>query len=152
MTYTLYLDKNTMLSRSFRIYTRTGDSGTSSLYTGQRLPKDCSFFEALGDVDELNSAVGMAREYVLGASESLAAQVRPAKENAFTALMHVNALVPAHCAKCATHYVSWHYIFLQARRLHQALSDESEVMGKQDEKDSISSRRMHNTRNARNLN
>lgn len=50
-------------SSKFRIYTKTGDKGTASLYNGQRLPKDDDMFHALGDVDELNSAVGVAREY-----------------------------------------------------------------------------------------
>eukprot|EP00877_Chromochloris_zofingiensis_P006750 jgi/Chrzof1/2328/Cz11g11050.t1 len=47
----------------FRIYTKTGDKGTSGLYNGQRLPKDDVTFQALGDVDELNSVVGVAREF-----------------------------------------------------------------------------------------
>lgn len=49
--------------RRFRIYTKTGDKGTSSLYNGQRLEKDACFFAALGDVDELNSAIGVCREF-----------------------------------------------------------------------------------------
>lgn len=52
-------------SRKYRVYTRTGDKGTSSLYNGQRRPKDDIFFDALGDVDELNAAIGLAREFIV---------------------------------------------------------------------------------------
>lgn len=51
-----------------RIYTKTGDGGESSLYTGRRAPKDQAVFEALGDVDEANCAVGSARTAVLEAA------------------------------------------------------------------------------------
>lgn len=43
-----------------RIYTRSGDRGTSSLYNGKRLEKDDHTFGVLGDVDELNAHIGMA--------------------------------------------------------------------------------------------
>lgn len=46
-----------------KIYTRTGDSGQAALYSGQRLYKDHDVFQALGDVDELNSAIGVAMEF-----------------------------------------------------------------------------------------
>ena len=43
-----------------RIYTGTGDDGTSGLVDGSRLPKHAPRFEAVGAVDEANSVIGWA--------------------------------------------------------------------------------------------
>src|SRR5881394_878886 len=43
-----------------KIYTRTGDEGTTGLFGGGRVPKSHPRVEAYGDVDELNAAIGMA--------------------------------------------------------------------------------------------
>ncbi|VBB05676.1 atp:cob(i)alamin adenosyltransferase pduo-type [Lucifera butyrica] len=44
-----------------KVYTKTGDDGTTGLLTGQRVSKDSLRVEAYGTVDEVNSALGMAR-------------------------------------------------------------------------------------------
>lgn len=49
-----------MGNRLSKIYTRTGDNGTTGLADGRRLPKDALRIEAIGTVDELNSAIGVA--------------------------------------------------------------------------------------------
>jgi cob(I)alamin adenosyltransferase len=45
-----------------RVYTRTGDKGETGLAGGQRVPKDSLRIEAYGTVDELNAAIGIARD------------------------------------------------------------------------------------------
>jgi cob(I)alamin adenosyltransferase len=44
-----------------KIYTKTGDQGSTALFGGGRVPKDDIRVEAYGDVDELNAALGLAR-------------------------------------------------------------------------------------------
>jgi cob(I)alamin adenosyltransferase len=48
-----------MGKRLTRIYTRTGDDGTTGLADGSRVSKDAPRMDAIGDVDELNSTIGM---------------------------------------------------------------------------------------------
>lgn len=43
-----------------KIYTKTGDRGQTSLFTGKRVMKNNDFIEALGTVDECNSTLGIA--------------------------------------------------------------------------------------------
>lgn len=44
-----------------KVYTKTGDRGTTSLIGGTRVPKNSARLEAYGTVDELNSYIGMVR-------------------------------------------------------------------------------------------
>ena len=48
-----------MANRLSKIYTRTGDSGTTGLGDGTRVAKDSLRVVAMGDVDELNSVIGL---------------------------------------------------------------------------------------------
>ena len=43
-----------------KIYTRTGDAGTTGLVDGSRVPKASALIAAIGEVDEANSAIGLA--------------------------------------------------------------------------------------------
>jgi len=47
--------------RLSKIYTRTGDDGTTGLGDGSRVPKDAARVEAFGTVDELNAGIGLLR-------------------------------------------------------------------------------------------
>lgn len=45
------------------VYTKTGDKGQTSLFTGERVDKDSLRVETYGTIDEMNSALGMARAF-----------------------------------------------------------------------------------------
>ena len=49
--------------RLSKIYTKTGDDGTTGLGDGSRVDKDCARVEAYGAVDEANSAIGIVLSY-----------------------------------------------------------------------------------------
>jgi len=49
--------------RLTKIYTRTGDDGTTSIANNDRVHKTSVLIDAIGAVDEANSAIGMATEY-----------------------------------------------------------------------------------------
>lgn len=51
--------EETMGNRLTKIYTRTGDKGTTGLADGSRVPKDHRRIEVLGCLDELNSLIGL---------------------------------------------------------------------------------------------
>lgn len=45
-----------------KVYTKTGDKGTTALFGGTRVPKDHIRIESYGTVDELNSWIGLIRD------------------------------------------------------------------------------------------
>ena len=66
----------------FRIYTKTGDKGGTSLIGGVRVPKNHIRIESYGTVDELNSYLGMVADMCL--QEGIKEQLREIQDRLFT--------------------------------------------------------------------
>lgn len=68
-----------------KIYTRTGDDGTTQLFGGDRVGKGNARIDAYGTVDETNSIVGMARAHLEGdpGEERLDAVLKSIQEELF---------------------------------------------------------------------
>ncbi len=49
---------------SHKIYTKTGDKGTTGLFGGKRVSKSYKQIEAYGTIDELNSFIGLLKDYI----------------------------------------------------------------------------------------
>jgi cob(I)alamin adenosyltransferase len=64
-----------------RLYTRSGDAGSTALFGGRRVGKDHPRVEAYGSVDELNSAIGVAASFLEQAE--LAAQLAEIQNELF---------------------------------------------------------------------
>ena len=59
-----------------KIYTRTGDAGETGLVDGSRIPKDHPRAQAIGEVDELNSAIGLALVPITGEAAAMLGRVQ----------------------------------------------------------------------------
>ena len=63
-----------------KIYTRTGDAGTTGLVDGSRVAKSSALIAAIGEVDEANSAIGLA---IVQASGDMADALRRLQNDLF---------------------------------------------------------------------
>ncbi len=59
-----------------KIYTRGGDTGETSLGDGSRVAKSSSRIAAIGDVDETNTVLGLARLHLAGAEDAMLARLQ----------------------------------------------------------------------------
>ncbi|SDE58764.1 cob(I)yrinic acid a,c-diamide adenosyltransferase [Limimaricola pyoseonensis] len=59
-----------------RIYTRTGDKGETALGNGTRVPKESLRVEAYGTVDEVNAAIGLARQHAEGEADAALGRIQ----------------------------------------------------------------------------
>ena len=59
-----------------KIYTRTGDDGTTGLVDGSRAPKHSARIEAIGAVDEANSALGFAAAALTGEARTAVTRIQ----------------------------------------------------------------------------
>jgi cob(I)alamin adenosyltransferase len=69
------------MPRITRVYTRTGDDGTTGLGAGGRVAKDSPRIEAYGTVDELNSQIGIV--LASGVNDEIAAALRSIQNDLF---------------------------------------------------------------------
>lgn len=66
-----------------RIYTKTGDAGTTALGTGERVPKTSLRIAAYGTVDETNSTIGMVRVHLAGTEPEVDAMLARVQNDLF---------------------------------------------------------------------
>ena len=88
-----------MGKRLTKIYTRTGDAGTTGLADGSRVAKDAPRIEAIGTIDELNSVIGLLL------AEDLPVAIRDCLQGVQHDLFDLGGelSVPGHAIMSATH-------------------------------------------------
>jgi cob(I)alamin adenosyltransferase len=67
-----------------KIYTKTGDEGKTSFVGGERVDKDDARITALGELDELNSAIGLALSSLNGKAQNLRKILEKIQHDIFT--------------------------------------------------------------------
>lgn len=110
-----------MLASPMKIYTKTGDDGTTGLFGGARVSKGSEIVEAYGTVDELNAAIGLARATKLDAfTDEILAQVQT---DLFTLGAEV-ACVPGEEDKMKMTFIE----FADSHRLERAIDDAEKAL------------------------
>jgi cob(I)alamin adenosyltransferase len=104
-----------MGNRLSKIYTRTGDDGTTGLGDGTRVPKDSARVEAYGSVDELNSTLGVLLA-VPGLPENVGSCLTDVQHELFD--LGGELCIPGHRAITAAH----------VERLEQALDSFNDAL------------------------
>lgn len=108
-----------MATRLSVITTRTGDKGTTGLGDGSRVSKDAARIAALGDIDELNSTLGLLRTEEL--TPDIDALLGRIQHDLFD--MGAEVCIPGHTALTDDHVVA----------LDQALAHYNAELGKLEE-------------------
>ncbi len=80
-----------------KIYTRTGDDGTTALGSGHRVRKDSARVSTYGTVDETNAVIGMARAHLAGSYPGLDAKLARIQNDLFD--LGADLCVPADKAR-----------------------------------------------------
>jgi cob(I)alamin adenosyltransferase len=110
------------MPRLTKIYTRTGDDGTTALGGGQRVPKDSLRVSAYGSVDELNSALGVALAH--GLSPRLMDVLPPIQNELF----HLGSDL-CYLEEDKTKYAVPHIEERHVTKLEQVMDELNEVVG-----------------------
>jgi cob(I)alamin adenosyltransferase len=100
-----------------KIYTRTGDDGTTGLGTGERVRKDSIRVQAYGTVDETNAAIGMARIHLTAADGKIDAMLLRTQNDLFD--LGADLCVPDRGEKLS--YEPLRITAAQATRLEQEI-------------------------------
>ena len=78
---------------SFKIYTKTGDKGTSGVLGGKRFSKNSQVFNVLGTIDELNSYLGVSNTYL---KEEKNEELRKSIENIQNQLIKIGSHIASN--------------------------------------------------------
>jgi cob(I)alamin adenosyltransferase len=102
-----------------KIYTRTGDKGTTALGRGERVPTHSLRNDAYGTVDETNATVGMVRLHLAGADPKLDAMLLRIQNDLFD--LGADLCVPDRGQKLE--YEPLRMVDAQVKRLEQEIDE-----------------------------
>jgi cob(I)alamin adenosyltransferase len=107
-----------------KIYTRTGDDGTTALGSGERVAKNDLRVEAYGTVDETNAAIGLARTQLAAGEEGVDARLARIQNDLFD--LGADLCVPRERAKAAR--APLRITETQVERLEREIDDMNEAL------------------------